>query len=142
VKIEVDTNPPSGASLKTDLVRRHITLRLQHHDRASLMAGKLHAILQREYPKGRDIYDLLWYLSDPNWPEPNIILLKNALALTGWAGPVVTTENWRNLIFERLQSIAWKSVLDDVRPFLERPGEIDLLKLENYSRLLRSTGFE
>jgi len=27
-----------------------------------LLAGKLHAILQRAYTKGRDIYDLLWYL--------------------------------------------------------------------------------
>lgn len=47
VKIEVDTNPPTGAVLTTSLVRRHVTLQLQHHDRASLLAGKLHAILQR-----------------------------------------------------------------------------------------------
>lgn len=65
VKIEVDTNPPKGAGLETDLVRRYIPLNLQHHDRASLLAGKLHAILQREYAKGRDLYDLMWYLSDP-----------------------------------------------------------------------------
>ena len=32
VKIEVDTNPPAGAGLDTTLVRRHVTLRLQHHD--------------------------------------------------------------------------------------------------------------
>jgi predicted nucleotidyltransferase component of viral defense system len=52
---------------------------LQHHDRASLLAGKLHALFQRRYVKGRDLYDLMWYLSDPNWPEPNLTLLQNAL---------------------------------------------------------------
>ena len=50
-------------------MRRHVTLRLHHHDRASLLAGKLHAILQRPYTKGRDLYDLIWYLSDPTWPR-------------------------------------------------------------------------
>jgi hypothetical protein len=33
-------------------------LNLQHHDRPSLLAGKLHAILQRSWPKGRDLFDL------------------------------------------------------------------------------------
>ena len=66
VKLEVDTNPPAGAGLATTVVRRHVILQLQHHDRASLLAGKLHAILQRPYLKGRDLYDLLWYLSDPD----------------------------------------------------------------------------
>jgi len=136
VKIEVDTNPPKGAGLETDLVRRYIPLHLQHHDRASLLAGKLHAILQREYAKGRDLYDLMWYLSDPNWPEPNLVLLDSALAQTNWPGPLPTPLNWRELVFNRLKTLDWKAALADVRPFLERPGEIDLLTLENLSRLL------
>ena len=61
VEIEVDTAPPAGAVLATTVVRRHVTLHLQHHDRASLLAGKLHAVLQRPYAKGRDFYDLFWY---------------------------------------------------------------------------------
>ena len=84
VKIEVDTHPPAGAGLETTLIRRHVTLRLQHHDRASLLAGKLHALFQRRYVKGRDLYDLMWYLSDPDWPAPNLALLQNALQQTGW----------------------------------------------------------
>ena len=68
VKLEVDTNPPAGAGLATSVVRRFVVLQLHHHDKASLLSGKLHAILQRPYTKGRDIYDLLWCLSDPLWP--------------------------------------------------------------------------
>jgi len=33
----------------------------------------------------------------------------------------------------------WKAALDKVRPFLERPGEIDVLTIENPGRLLRLT---
>lgn len=137
VKIEVDTHPPKGAALEVDLVRRFIPLRIQHHDQASLLAGKLHAILQREYAQGRDLYDLMWYLSDPNWPEPNLVLLGNALAQTGWSGSQPTVENWRHLIFTRLNRLDWGAALSDVRPFLERPEEIDLLTLENLRRLLQ-----
>jgi hypothetical protein len=82
VKIEVDTNPPPGAGLSTTVVRRFVVLQLYHHDQASLLSGKLYAILQKPYAKGRDIYDLLWYLSNPSWPQPNLALLNNALIQT------------------------------------------------------------
>ena len=136
IKIEVDTNPPAGAGLSTTVVRRHVTLHLHHHDRASLLAGKLHAILHRPYTKGRDIYDLLWYLSDPDWPEPNLTLLNHAVRQTGPEGAYPTGENWRELVAERLQEVAWDKAVDDVRPFLDRTADLDLLTQENVMRLL------
>jgi hypothetical protein len=136
VKIEVDTNPPAGAVLSTTLVRRHVTLHLQHHDRASLLAGKLHAILQRPYDKGRDIYDLLWYLSDPSWPEPNLMLLNNALRQAGWTGVYVTEDNWRQLASNRLQTMVWDRLVVDVEPLLEPTADLGLLTLENLMHLL------
>jgi len=136
VKIEVDTNPPAGAALATTVIRRFVTLQLQHHDRASLLAGKLHAILQRPYLKGRDIYDLLWYLSDPNWPAPNLTLLKNALQQTGWDGPLLTEDNWREVVRRRLEGLTWGQVVADVRPFLDPSADLDLLTRENVIRVL------
>jgi hypothetical protein len=127
IKVEVDTNPPAGAILATTVVRRSITLNLQHHDRASLFAGKLHAILQRPYPKGRDLYDLIWYASDPTWPSPNLALLNNALTQTGWAGPLLTESNWKKSVLERLRAIDWERAAADVQPFLEVPEELDLI---------------
>ncbi|MBK7599829.1 MAG: nucleotidyl transferase AbiEii/AbiGii toxin family protein [Acidobacteria bacterium] len=67
------------------LRRRVVTacdLLLQHYDLPSLMAGKLHAILARKYAKGRDWYDLVWYLSQRSPVEPNVELLQNALDQT------------------------------------------------------------
>ena len=136
VKIEVDTNPPAGAVLTTSLVRRHVTLQLQHHDRASLLAGKLHAILQRPYVKGRDFHDLLWFLSDPNWPPPNLILLNNALRQTDWPGEPLTETNWRDAVHRRLQAVQWDQIVSDVRPFLEPSADLALLTPENLMRVL------
>jgi predicted nucleotidyltransferase component of viral defense system len=138
VKIEVDTEPPKDAELETSLIRRHVLLNLQHHDKASLLAGKLHAILQRPYPKGRDIYDLTWYLGDRNWPNPNTKMLNNALAQTDWTGPTLTVTNWRSITLARIESFSWDQLISDVQPFLQVQQEIDLLTKDNLIKLLRS----
>lgn len=121
IRIEVDTQPPQGAGLATTVVRRHAILNLQHHDRPSLLAGKLHAILQRSWPKGRDLFDLFWYISDPTWPAPNLEFLNNALGQTGWSGPIVDQATWKPVARERVASIDWDAAEKDVAPFLE-PG--------------------
>ncbi len=136
VKVEVDTNPPEGAGLTTTVIRRYVTLQLQHHDKPSLLSGKLHAILQRPHLKGRDVYDLLWYLSDPTWPPPNFVLLNNALHQTQWQGPDLMETNWRQLVREKIDTMNWQSVVDDVRPFLDTTADVGLLTKENLDRLL------
>jgi hypothetical protein len=120
VKLEIDTRPPGGAALQTTVVRRHGLLRLQHHDRSSLLAGKLHAVLQRRYAKGRDFYDLIWYLSDRSWPAPNLRLLNNALAQTGWTRGPLDEGTWVEAVRRRLEALDWRTLADDVRPLLER----------------------
>jgi len=139
IKVEVDTNPPAGAVLDTTLVRRlGLTLNLTHYDKASLLAGKVHALLTRTYTKGRDLYDLIWYLADPGWPAPNMNLLAAALAQTGWTGPVPTAATWRSDLAERLASVNWRAAQADVSPFLEREADRNLVTRDNAMDLLNS----
>ncbi|MDH4201992.1 MAG: nucleotidyl transferase AbiEii/AbiGii toxin family protein [Phycisphaerae bacterium] len=136
IKVEIDTNPPAGAKLETSIVRRHCLLNLQHYDKSSLLAGKLHALATRKYAKGRDVYDLMWYLSDRTWPEPNILLLNNALDQTGWSGPELTQGNWREHIADRLKEFDWKKIVADVKPFIEKQNDIEMLTQDNLKKLL------
>ena len=136
VKVEVDTNPPAGAVTDTSLVRRYVTLNLLHHNRATLLAGKIHAVLARSYTKGRDLYDLVWYLADPDWPPPNLEFLKAGLNQTGWPGEQPTERSWPGLVAARLENVRWDRAVEDVRPFLERQSELSLLTKENCLRLL------
>lgn len=136
IKLDVDTNPPAGATLETTVVRRHVTLHLQHHDRASLFSGKLHAILQREYLKGRDLYDLVWYLSDPEWPDPNLELLNNALEQTGWTGEMMDEDTWPEAIRSCLEDVRWENAVADVGPFLEANADPGILSQEVVMKLL------
>ena len=133
IKIDVDSDPPGGAGTETRLVRRHVTLRLWHHDPASLLAGKLHAVLRRPFAKGRDVYDLGWYLSDPDWPAPNLKLLNHALRQGDEEGAAMTEDTWRASVARRLEALAWERLTADVTPFLEgsemMPRRDDLLAL-------------
>ena len=118
------------------LVAGHAPLRGRNIAREYLQAQILGA-LKRPYTKGRDLYDLVWYLSDPEWPPPNLALLTAALRQTGRAGMEVTPRNWRHAVAERLDRLDWNRAASDVRPFLERDEDAELVDRDTALRLLR-----
>jgi hypothetical protein len=136
IKLEIDTRPPVGGHLERSLVERHRILALQHYDRPSLMAGKLHALLCRSYPKGRDWYDLLWYRAQQTPVEPNLILLQNALDQTQGAG-AVDASDWKAHLVEKLSTLEIGTLLRDVSPFLEIPDERSLFERETLLAAIR-----
>jgi len=136
IKMELDTNPPAGAHIENSIVRRHVTLNLCHY-KASMLAGKIHAVLSRSWTKGRDLYDLVWYLAERTWPAPNLDFLDAALEQTGWDGPHLTEANWRKHLRSRIESLDWEKARADVKPFLEREQDLDLVKKEALVGLLK-----
>ena len=76
------------------------------------------------------------YLRQGSWPALNLTLLNNGLQQTGWGGPSLTKSNWRHIVRNRLQTLAWDQVVADVRPFLEPGTDPDLLTFENVMRVL------
>jgi hypothetical protein len=137
VKVEIDTNPPPGGITETSVIRRYVLLHVLHYDKSSLLSGKLYAMLARSYIKGRDLYDLFWYLSDPAWPEPNFRFLNKALVQTNWKGPEITESNWTVIVIKRLKNINWKKAIEDTRPFIEKASDLKLLTKENIIKILR-----
>ncbi len=137
IKIEIDTNPPGGAVLVTEIVNKYFPISFLSYDIPSLFAGKLHAFLSRKYLKGRDIFDIGWYLSRWNDLVPNLIMLRNALAQTGWEKEPVSAENWRNIVAQAIESADWGKIETDVRAFLERPEDMRVFSKETLLSLLR-----
>lgn len=136
IKLEIDAHPPAGAHTERRVVTRYLTFLVQHHDMPSLLAGKLHALIARKYTKGRDWYDLLWYLSQQPAPAPNLILLQNALDQTQGTGQCDAAA-WRKHVRERLQRLDMQAVRNDVWPFLERAQDAELLNRDNLENLLK-----
>ncbi|HXV64776.1 MAG TPA: nucleotidyl transferase AbiEii/AbiGii toxin family protein [Vicinamibacteria bacterium] len=138
VRLEVDTNPPPSFRFEKKLVNVYLPYVVLHHDKPSFLAGKLHAVLQRRFAKGRDFFDLFFYLS--RWPEvsPNLPYLNHALRQTGYPGPRVTETNWRELAASRVKALSWNQVERDVEPFLLRPEDRKALDKSLLLKMLES----
>ncbi len=50
IKIEIDTAPPEGSNNERRVITRHTVFSIQHHDLASLMADKIHALVLDAQP--------------------------------------------------------------------------------------------
>lgn len=129
IKIEIDTNPPVGADKTAENVKFPMDFPVAAHDLKSCMSGKIHALLCSPYVKGRDWYDLLWYLSQD--VTPNLVLLKNALFQTGpWQKKKIELNDKfiKDELRIKIASIDWKETRADVRKFL-RPEKVETLDL-------------
>jgi hypothetical protein len=120
IKFEVDSNPPAGANYEVKVMDFPFPSAVSLFDLPSLFAGKMHAVLCREYVKGRDWYDFLWYAGRS--VRPNFILLAAALDQTGpWAGkkPVVDEVWCHRAMAEKIGSMDFVRLREDVRRFLK-----------------------
>lgn len=125
IKLEVDIHPPKGWNFETKLVSKHFVFTVTTFDIPSLYALKLHACFFRKYTKGRDFYDLLWYLGRKE--VPNFKLLNNAVEQTEREKTTVNSENFRTFLKEKLAKIDFDKARKDVARFIEDKNEVKLI---------------
>ncbi|MFH1394577.1 MAG: nucleotidyl transferase AbiEii/AbiGii toxin family protein [Candidatus Omnitrophota bacterium] len=119
IKIEIDSDPPQGSGFETKFSDFPFIFSSVLQDMPSLFAGKIHALLCREYIKGRDWYDLLWYLSKK--PPINYAFLSSALYQSGpWKGKKqhIDKEWFLSALKEKILSIDWNVAKKDVHNFV------------------------
>lgn len=80
IRIEIDTNLPPGWNTGIQVITKEFIFTVTAFDLPSMYAAKLRACFFRKYIKGRDFYDLLWYLGKKIMP--NFTLLNNAIYQT------------------------------------------------------------
>ena len=119
IKFEIDTNPPLGSNLDVKFLEYPLDFSIIAQDLSSSFAGKCHALLCREYIKGRDWYDFTWYVAKK--VSPNFTFLENALDQQGpWATQknIITSSWFVNVMQQKIKSIDWDKAAMDVAPFL------------------------
>lgn len=97
---------------------------LVHYDLPNLFSGKISAILKTI--KGRDYFDLLWFLNKKI--EPNMVRLNNILGLK------LTNKKLIKLVDQKVDELVTKYPSDlrrDLSPFLQNPNLIGKY-IENY----------
>lgn len=139
IKIEVDINPPAGDKIESNYLDFPTQFMVITHDIPSLFAGKTHALLCRNYVKGRDWYDYLWYISKN--VKVNLEMLENTLNQFGpWKGQNQHIDNkWlHEKLNEKISEIDWEETKHDVERFL-RPDKKKTLKLWSEDFFLKMT---
>lgn len=132
IKLEVDTNPPSGARYDMPILDFPFPSAVRVFDLPSLLAGKIHALLCREYTKGRDWFDFIWYAARKI--TINHELLTSALHQLGpWAGQAVVADNaWcGQALAAAIGRLDVERAREDVRRFV-KPA--DVRSLDFWSR--------
>lgn len=126
IKLEIDTNPPEGSSFETAYLSFPMTTPITTQTLGSGFGTKAHALLCRQYVKGRDWYDFVWYVARQTVPD--LDLLGNALLQQGpWQGERIdVTRRWfLDALSVKIESIDWPAAREDVRRFVplgEQPG--------------------
>jgi predicted nucleotidyltransferase component of viral defense system len=125
IKWDIDQNPPEGAATSNTIINKYFMFNVTHYDLASLFAGKLHACFFRTYIKGRDWYDLLWFITRK--VTPNFALLNNAIEQTQNKRLAIDETNFKEFMLERIQHVDFDLVKKDVERFLEDKGSLEAL---------------
>jgi hypothetical protein len=119
IKLEIDINPPFGSIPETHYLNYPYPFPIVTQDLSNLFAGKCHALLSREYVKGRDWFDFIWYVQ--NQYPINYDFLKNALEQSGPHTdiPIRLTKPWLVHALEtKINSLDWEAASADVIKFL------------------------
>lgn len=120
IKLEIDTNPPQGSEYELKYLDFPLSYSVLTHNLSSLFAGKCHALLCREYVKGRDWYDFVWYVARSI--SPNFSLLGQALYQQGpWANQLIkVTPRWfTEAMKQKILNMDWEAAKKDVARFLQ-----------------------
>lgn len=141
IKLEIDTNPPPHARLETRLMQKDFMFTVVHHNLPTLFAGKTLAFLHRVYTKGRDIYDMIWFLT-------NDIKLNREFFDAGLRQQTSAhSKPWSNddlraKLIQRLNSLNMQDVIRDVEPFLDDTSEVRFFDSSLIRPLFQRAGFE
>lgn len=138
IKFEIDINPPSGAEyeIKYKLLPTPHSVRL--YNKESLFAGKIHAILCRNWShrtKGRDLYDYAFFLSKNI--KVNMNLVKSKLVESN---VLKDDDNFdinilKNMLNEKFKLIDYDATKNDVAPFLDDSTKLNIWSMEFFQSI-------
>lgn len=131
IKIEIDTDNPPGALTEYRYRILPSPYEIQIFNEESLFAGKIHAILCREYKhhvKGRDYYDYLFYIGKGT--KLNLQYLENKLKNTGKLNidSSLSLDMVRNMLREKFNTIDYESAKEDVSNFINDKSVLEIWK--------------
>ncbi|HLS31849.1 MAG TPA: nucleotidyl transferase AbiEii/AbiGii toxin family protein [Flavobacteriaceae bacterium] len=128
IKIEVDRNPPLHFQTEEKLLLRPFSFYVKCFDLPNLFAGKMHALLFRKWKnrvKGRDWYDMEWYIR--KGVSLNLEhFLRRAQDAGDWEKPTISKEELLDLLRDEITTTAIEKVKAAMQPFIQDFTPMDI----------------
>ncbi len=143
IKIEVDRKPPLGFETEEKLLLRPFSFYVKCFKMPSLFAGKMHALLFRKWikrVKGRDWYDLEWYIKKGTPLDLDHFLLR-AQDTGDWQGETINEAQVIQLLEEKIKSVNFDNVKEDVVRFIPDSSVLDLWGEQYFLDLIKKLKF-
>ena len=133
IKLEIDVDPPPGFTTETRYLLRPVPFAVRTFSLPDLFAGKMHAVLCREWKsrvKGRDWYDLVWFAA--HHQELRISHLEQRMRQTEhWIGPApLTAGDLRDLLTKRIDKVDIDQIRLEVEPFVKDAAALTIWSKE------------
>ena len=138
IKLEVDTQQPLLFETENKLLIKPFSFYVNCFTLPNLFAGKMHALLFRKWKervKGRDWYDLDWYIKK-GIPVNLAHLAERARESGDWSEPSLTKGQLHQLLIERIRSLDMNRVKEDVIRFIPNPQELDIWSPNYFEQLI------
>ena len=137
IKLEVDTKPPLGFETEEKLLLRPFSFYVKCFTISNLFAGKMHALLFRKWKnnvKGRDWYDMEWYIKKGVVLNLGHFLLR-ARDSGDWPKETISEKEFRTLLKERIDTIDFNKVKADISRFIPNPQRLDIWSAKYFHNL-------
>lgn len=138
IKLELDTDPPPLFDTTTHFLENPTPCAVRVVTESDLFAGKMHAILCREWKnriKGRDWYDLIWYVQRK--VPLNLTHLESRMRQSGHYADKgeLTKQKFQHLLNEKIDKVNFDEAKKDVLPFIKSLHSLDLWSPEFFKHL-------
>ncbi|MCK5401489.1 MAG: nucleotidyl transferase AbiEii/AbiGii toxin family protein [Flavobacteriaceae bacterium] len=144
IKIEVDRQPPLNFKTDEKLLLRPFSFYVKCFTKSSLFSGKMHALLFRKWKnrvKGRDWYDLEWYVKKGIPLDVNHFLTR-AKDTNDWQEDNISTEQILELLDMKIKSVSFSSIKEDVVRFIKNDDVLSIWSPEYFKNLIEKIKFE
>jgi hypothetical protein len=141
VKLEVDTNPPGEAEYSVNYHLNPVPFYVRLMTTPYLFAGKVHALLCREWGggriKGRDLYDYVWFISQKTPLQIDYLAdrLKQSGHLEG--GAEIDRAGVIGFLLNKFQKIDYSKAKSDLFPFIKDPQRVEIWSEEFFSAITK-----
>ncbi|MFP9119022.1 nucleotidyl transferase AbiEii/AbiGii toxin family protein [Flavobacterium sp. RNTU_13] len=144
IKIEVDRIPPLGFTTEEKLLIRPFSFYVKCFNLPNLFAGKMHALLFRKWQnrvKGRDWYDLEWYIKKGVPLDLHHFALR-AKDTGDWPEENITREQVLQLLEDKIKQVSIDNVKDDIVRFIKDDSVLNIWSEQYFTDIIQKLKFQ